>query len=176
VSRSFELTTKHTSTTVLSASQSHNWLAESSFQICHLAHFKSSGPLLSFFPLSIPHLQATNISLYGASTVAYLQVSIPHTICCTAVNGSHPQARSPHPRRFSTCLPDRSRLLCLVKASRSRHLSIAAGGSLLHMLLAAGLSIAAQLRMPYRAAGQSHVTIHGTSNLEIDEPFTSMVK
>jgi hypothetical protein len=44
------------------------------------------------------------------------------------------------------------------------------------MLLAAGLSIAAQLRMPYRAAGQSHVTIHGTSNLEIDEPFTSMVK
>jgi hypothetical protein len=129
-----------------------------------------------FFPLSIPHLQATNISLYGASTVAYLQVSIPHIICCTAVNGSHPQARSPHPRRFSTCLPDRSRLFCLVKASRSRHLSIAAGGSLLHMLLAAGLSIAAQLRMPYRAAGQSHVTIHGTSNLEIDEPFTSMVK
>jgi hypothetical protein len=82
------LTTKHTSTTVLSASQSHNWLAESSFQICHLAHFKSSGPLLSFFsPFYSPFTSHQHFSLRSLdrSVPASIYPAYNMLYCCERI-------------------------------------------------------------------------------------------
>jgi hypothetical protein len=145
--------------TVLSASQSHHWLADS--PLFDFAPWRVRNHLNLSFLLSllISRFQATNNPpppfrrnldhSVSASSICRQQV-----ISYTAVNmGCTCKRGVRHYRRCSTRLPNRSRLMFLVKVSRSHYLPTTAELSLLRQLLATVLSMAARLRMPSRSAG-----------------------